>query len=217
MDETDKIKRAFGCLVFDIMKDIEKSRSLDEVVSLLTFSMKTGSEEFESHCSSFGEVFRKISNLVSFFDYDLLKLLIHKMGSSSVKKKLKKYKQKFQQFTKRCVCEVPKGAFGDANKSEKVFVIKCDKSIETMTLEELHKLQYKMNKILGHKLLRLLDVKDGCVELAIRCLECHTHNLNISKKQRKDLKKLNVLSIRYGDTYVFGTEHRKQKDYRKST
>ena len=100
MDETDKIKRAFGGLVFDIMKDIKKSRSLDEVVTLLTFSMKAGSEEFISHSSSFEEVFRKITSLVSFFDYDLLKLLIHKMGSSSVKKKLKKYKQKFQQFTK---------------------------------------------------------------------------------------------------------------------
>ena len=217
MDETDKIKRAFGCLVFDVMKNIEKSRSLDEVVTLLTFSMKTGSEEFASHCSSYGEVFRKISNLISFFDYDLLKLLIHKMGSSSVKRKLKKYKQKFQQFTKRCVCEVPKGAFGDANKSEKVFVIKCDKSIETMTLEELHKLQYKMNKILGHKLLRLLDIKDGCVELAIRCLECHMHNLSISEKQQKDLKKLGVLSIRYGDIYVICYDWIGHKNYRKST
>lgn len=98
------------------------------------------------------------------------------------------------------MCECPNDAFGRVESSEKVYKIKVEKDICTMSMEELDKLTYEMNKILGHKLLRLLNVEDGCVELTYRGLQ--DDELTISEIQHCQLSELKVLSISYGDKLV---------------
>ena len=69
---------------------------------------------------------------------------------------------KFQRFSKRCVCEIPRDAFGEGQRENdfeekgNVYVIKTDNSLDVLTLEELQRLKYCMNRILGHELLGLL-------------------------------------------------------------
>ncbi len=197
------MKRSFDGLLFNSMKDIEKTSTLEEVITLLTFNNKT-TDDYEKllcGCANLAEVFRKVSKFVSFFDYDLVKLLIQTLGSKSLKQQLNKYKKRFQEFSKRRVCQLPSDALGDdAEKSENVFGIKCDKNVETLTVEEVQKLEYEMNKIMGHKLLRLLKIEEGCVKLTFRSFEdCE---FEITYGQRQALKKLDVLSISYGDQVV---------------
>ena len=54
-----------------------------------------------------------------------------------------------------------------------------------------------MNKILGHKLLRLLNIKDGCTELTFRTFE--NGEFSITEKQQQALRRMGVLRISYGD------------------
>ena len=107
-----------------------------------------------------------------------------------MKKKLKKYKKRFQNYSKRRVCECSKDAFGEAKESDNIYKIKTDKILETFTIEELDKLQYEIRKILGHKLIRLLKVEDGCIELTFRVLNCDD---DISEDQKQALGDLGVL------------------------
>lgn len=198
-EETKRIKKSFASLVFNLQKRIEETSKMDDIVNVLTF-YDNAYEKLLHGCTGIAEVFRKISSVFSFFDYDLIKLLYRKFGSLSNKKDLKKYKQKFQDFSKRRICECPSDAFGDVPKSEKVYVIKTDKSIEDLTVVKLRQLQYEMNKVMGQRLLRLLHVEKGCVSLIFRSFEdC---KVNLSKSQLQALRKLGILSIGYGDLFV---------------
>ncbi len=197
-DQTEVIDRSFCTLVLNLKKDIEKSCTLEDVITLLI--LKYDLEKLLSDCKNLTEVFRKIKKYFSFFDFGLIKLLAHNFGSSTFKKKLKKYKKKFQNYSKRRVCECPGDAFGSAEDSEKVYNIKTEEDFKTLTVEQLEKLEYEMNKILGHKLLRLLSINEGCVELTFRVsLE---DELTVTEEQQQALRKLNILCISFGDTIV---------------
>ena len=193
-DQTKEIKREFSSLLVHLKQDIESTAKLEDVVLLLTSNIKDkGFEEVMYNCKKLSEVFKHLSNFVSFFDFDLVKLLTHHFGSPAMKKKLKSYKIEFQNYLKRRVCECPKDAFGEAKESDKVYKIKTDKILETFTLEELDKLQHEIRKILGHKLLCLLKVEDGCTELSFRVFNCD--DFDISEDQKQALSNLGVHSI----------------------
>ena len=64
--------------------------------------------------------------------------------------------------------------------------------METFSVEDLDKLQHEIRKILGRKLLRLLKVEDGCIELTFRVLNCAD---DISEHQKQALCDLGVLTV----------------------
>ena len=199
-DQTEEIQRQFSTLALSLQKDIEKtSNSVADVITLLIYN-KNDFEKLLNDCQSFSDVFRKIHKYVSFFDFGLIKLLAHNFGSTAFKKKLKKYKQKFQKYAERRVCECPNDAFGKVGGAEKVYKLKIGEDFETLTMKELEKLEHEMNKILGHTFLRLLNIKEGCVELVFRGLE--ESNFTITEEQRESLSKLGVLTISYGDETI---------------
>lgn len=199
-DETNEMKRRFNGLVFDLQKDLEKTASLNDVVTLLNLHCDQKFEKLLEDSSELADVFRKMSKYISFFDYGPIKLLTSKLSSASFKKKLKKYKKKFQDYSKRRICECPSDAFEDFEGSEKGYVLKTEKDITTLTVEEVEKLQYEMNKILGHTFLHLLNVKKGCVEFIFRTFEENKFTVNDNQKQA--LNALGVISIGYGDELV---------------
>ena len=204
MDQTNKIKQDFSRFLLSLQQDIESTAKLEDVVSLLLFTFKDkGFEEVMRACESLTEVFRQLSNFVSFFNFDLVKLLAHHFGSPAMKKKLKKYKIKFQDYSKRRVCECPTNAFSDSEveSSDKIYGIKTDKSFESFTLEDLNKLEHEIRKILGHMLLRLLKVKGGCIELFFRVFNCRD-DFDVSKDQVQAFRDLGVLRVTFRNKIV---------------
>ena len=196
MDQTNDIKGVFSGLLVHLKQDMESTAKLEDVILLLTNNIKDkGFEEVMYNCKNISVVFRHLSNFVSFFDFGLVKLLTHHFGSPAMKKKLKKYKIKFQNYSKRRVCECPKDAFGEAKESDNVniYKIKTDRALETFSVEDLDKLQHEIRKILGHKLLRLLKVEDGCIELTFRVFNCN--DVDISEYQKQALGDLGVLTL----------------------
>ena len=201
-DETDEMKRKFSNLVFDLLQDLKKSTTLNDVVTLLVLNCHHKFQKLLKDCTNLADVFKQISKFISFFDYGPIKLLSSKFASNTFKKKLKKYKRKFQDYAKRRLCECPSDAFEKFEGNEKVFVIKNESDITTITLEEVQKLEYEMNKILGHTLLHLLNVKEGCLELVFRILLLEDIEFTISEDKKQALKILGVISISYGEESI---------------
>lgn len=196
--ETQKVKRAFGSLRFDLEQNLE-TQKLENVIRYLEL-IKSDLKKLFTDCKSIEDVFDIFDPYSSFFDFELVKSLTHKFGSTGVKEKFKKYKKMFQKYLKHRVVECPHDSFGDIGNSEKVYVLKTDKSLETLTADDLKVLQYKLSKILENKLLRLLRVETGCMQLTFRGVE--EEQLNIGAEIQQALRDVGVLSIRYGDQYV---------------
>ena len=130
-DQTKEIKGVFSGLLVHLKQDMESTAKLEDVVLFLINNIKDkGFEEVMYNCKNLSEVFRHLSNFVSFFDFDLVKLLTHHFGSPAMKKKLKKYEKKFQNYSKRRVCECPKDAFGETKESDDIYKIKADKVLD---------------------------------------------------------------------------------------
>ncbi len=193
--DTIAMKTRFDNLVFTL-KQAVKSYPVTDIASLL----KSHEKHFERplrQCASISEVFDNAASLWSFYNYDIVKILIIRHGTKSDKEHLEKYEEEFREYSKRRICECPKDAFGVQKKSEKCFALKTDKNMNYFTLEQLNDLQFEMNKILGRKFLRLLRIEDGCVRLIFRSLS--DDMMDLSTEQQMKLRLLGVLKISYGD------------------
>ena len=202
---TSKVKEAFAGIIFDLQKEIEKNSTLQTVITCLIAYDKSYESLLGS--ASLSEVFNRILKHSSFFDYKIFKLLIRKVGSTKTRIRLKKYEAMFKEYSKRRVVECPSDAFGDVEKSEKVYVLKTDKILESLTTAELTDLCHEMNAILNLNLLRLLKVEEGCVQLTFRGLE--DDKFNTTKDQQQALRNLGVLTITYGDQIIVDNKYLK--------
>ena len=205
MDKTNEIIGAFSSLFLKLKQNIESTAKLEDVVLLLSQARMCKDSSFKESlraCKSLAEVFNHLTDFVSFFNYDLVKLLTRHFGSSAMKKKLRKYKKKFKDYSKCRVCECPKDAFGEAKESDNIYRIKTDRVLENLTVEDLNKLEHEIRKILGHKLLHLLKVEDGCIELFFRVFNCNNKFIDIFEDQKQALGDLGVLSVTCGQNVV---------------
>ena len=190
------MKSAFAGLAFKLQKHITQTSKLADLLTILKYLTTEQFEDLETTCSSIEQVFDKLHPFISFFDFEIIKLLTSNLGSGSNKQKLKKYKKMFNEFSKQRVCKCPSDAFGDVNQSERVLVIKADKIISTLTVESIMKLKYELCKVLGFKS-RLLRVDDGCVKLTFRVPQYD--EIAITEEQKQALRQLSVLRIQYGN------------------
>lgn len=194
-DHTEKLKRAFAGLVFDLSTHLDRNKKQEDVVQILKLFDDSKYENLSS-CMSISEVISKILKHISFFDYEVIKFLIRKLGSGNIKGKLKKYIKMFHTYSSRRIVECPVGAFGNVDETEIVYVLKTDQILEKLTVEEMRILQYMMCKILKRMLTKLLRVETGCVQFIFSGVE---EEFNITKEQKQALRNLGILSIRHGD------------------
>lgn len=106
----------------------------------------------------------------------------------------------FAEFSRKRICECPKDAFGDPENINKGVVMKIDKQISEMTIEDYQKFEFEVSTVLKHNL-RLLSVEEGCVKLTYRTLDFN-ETMNISENQKHLLNKLQVLSISFGEKTI---------------
>ena len=198
LDRTESIQRKFSSLVFDLQKALVNNQwQLEDVMTLIklhypsdeTSKLLDGSE-------SIAEIFVRLSKYFSFFNYSIIKLIVSKLNSTTITKKLKKYKKAFREYSKLRICECPAGTFGSCEDQEKAYVLKTEMKLND-SLEEYEKLQFQMNKVLGGKLLRLVNVEEGCVQLTFKGFV--EPELSLSKENGQELRNIGVLCLTYGD------------------
>lgn len=197
-DQTTKIKMAFSSLVFNLQCNIEEKGALERLTYLLKNYDKKFSNAF-GDCKNVFEVFGKIQPPLLFFDFKMVQFLTKHFGSETNKLQLKKYKKMFEVFAKQRICECPSDIFGSVNDTEKVFIVKIDKSLD-ITVDEALKLQYEICKVVKIDM-KLVAVNKGCVELNFKPFNCY-NMINITVEQKDALKDLSVLSIQYGDNFL---------------
>ena len=169
-DQTRAIKRQFSSLILHLKKDLDNMALSDiqlfeNIIVFLGCNLETELND----CTSSSDVFEKLNRFVSFFDYDIAEDLIREFGSDAMNDELQQYRSSFEEFAKRRVRECPVNAFGEPESPEEVLVIKTDKLIERLTVDELRRLKYKIQKALGI-LMRVLRVEKGCVKITFRLL-----------------------------------------------
>lgn len=195
---TEKVKTAFASLVFDLQKSLEQERSVVDIICYLKLIIEDiNCKKLLNDCSTVAEIFDIINLYSSFFDFEYIKILTRKFGSIKVKKTMKKYTNMFQEYLKRRIVEIPDDAFDNENEFEKLYKVKTDHVLNNLSGEDLKKLQYEMNKILGHKLVRLLRVEEGCTQLTFRGFEINFDNL--SKQELQALRNVGVQNITHGE------------------
>ncbi len=188
------MKRRFQVLVTKLKKFISERCDLEEVVDVL---LDYDRNKFLSDCKTLNELFEKIREYYSFYDYAVIKVLTNSLGSGKNKKELKNYKQKFREFWVSRICEIPNDAFTNAAESEK-FKVKIDRSMEEIAGADIETLKHEMRRILGHKL-QFLNAEEGCVQLIFRSYE---PVLCLNKEQQLELRKAGVLSLSYGEEFT---------------
>ena len=198
--ETETMKLEFASLKVDIQQDLERSGIDIEVVIDFLVGYDDNFETVISNCTRMSPLFRKIGKFISFFDYRVLEYLVDKYGPDSIKKRLKEYEVLLKEFSKRRVIECPSDTFGESEKSERVVTLISDKILDSLTLEDLKKFKYKVNSILGNKLIKVLRVEEGSVKITFRMFEID--KFSITEEQRISLQQEGVISITYGDQHI---------------
>ena len=199
-DQTDKMKWAFSSLKKGLQHDLERSGiEVEEIVDILVGYDKHFKTVL-SNCTRMSPLFREIGEYMSFFDYNILEYLIDEYGSDTIKKRLKKYEDEFEDFSKRRVIECPSNAFGESEKSEKVVKLISDKELDKLTVADLRKFKQRVYRILGYKLIKVVKVEGGSVKITFRMFEID--KISITKEQRISLQREGVISITYGDQHI---------------
>ena len=199
-EDARNIRFKFAGFMTDLKRDLDRRTTKDELV-LYFVNYNKKFKPILQDCTSIAKVLIEVSDYVSFFDYDVLENLTAQFCSDSIKQKFEEYKESFEAFAKRRVKECPSDIFGDQEDSEKVGAVIADKTIEDLTVEELKRLEFKLKKILGIKLIKILCVKGGSVTIIFRVLD-DSWLSNITEEQKEALWKEGVTSISYGDHTV---------------
>lgn len=147
----------------------------------------------------------------SFFNYQLLEHLIKCYSKNnedkSIVANLNSYIAKFKLYCERRLSEVPIGVVASEKGDRKFhFKVKMDKIFRIDSqLAFFQKMQYKIGQILERQLL-LVDVFDGCIELAFRYLDSKSMVFSITGKQKFELSNIGVQWLYYGEHEIQMTQ-----------
>ena len=155
---------------------MEQKVSVDELLSCLTI-LKTfdpvTKDQLSQNCYSdlmkaetVPKVFIALSNYFSFFNYDIIDLIINELGTEEDKQELEKYKNEFQLYAKRRIHECPKfGTVSEMGHAD--MIVKIDSHYDNYTVQELWGFRKRLSEILRISLilLRLCQVEEGCLQV----------------------------------------------------
>ena len=111
--------------------------------------------------------FSVLNDYFSFFNYHIIEHIIEELGTKEHKAKLQRYKDDFNQYTKRRIHKCPPefGPLSDSDHAE-IFV-KLDSQYDDYTVAEIEGFHHKLSEILNisHCILCLCRVDEGCFQL----------------------------------------------------
>ena len=149
------------------------------------------------------KVFMVLNDYFSFFNYHILEHIIKELGTEQDKARLQKYKEDFNQYTKRRIFEcLPHfGPVSDADHAD-IFV-KVDSQFDNYTIAEIERFRHQLSEILhisSQGILRLCRIDKGCVLLMFQVpsfVQCKVFPL--SGEQEKVLAAKGVIKLTCGE------------------
>ena len=202
--DTDDIVKNFIALEIQLRRALIRSEAIaNEIIPIIARKNHKYSKIFKDS-DTIDKLLDEAEKHWSFFDYDLIELLILCLFEDEqhhLKVLLKEYAASFEKYARRRICECPSNIFEDEKKNGKVVVFKIEEcNFEAMTVDELKKLCSRLNSAIGSYKLRLLKTDPGCVQLTFRALPSADEMIQkLTRKEQQALRNMGVLSITCGE------------------
>lgn len=181
ISDTKQMILRFGRLTRSAKRSFEKNGvSVEDVAGsvlcLGAFESDVGQkpllQEHQSlitNANSLARIFLILTKYTSFFNYEIIQLLIEDLGTDEDKTRMKEYEAAFFEFCQRSVFEIPPHIYGQTlthGKEHNVIVFKYTPSVAT-TLQAVRAIRSEIAKVLGLQpfSMQLCCVKKGCLEL----------------------------------------------------
>ena len=174
---------------------IEKEISTEDLKMLLKCPFNKLWKLLESGLK-INDLFLILYDHLSFFDHEFLRLIIERYCTELIKD-LNTYESDLKVYCRnRRVVEVPADEFKKRGANENSLFVKCDENFQSVTLEEILKLEHRLSRLLGVNLF-LLSVDDGCTELVFEAM-CPVFPLTMpQKEQLAEMGVLKLYSLHY--------------------
>ena len=204
--ESQEIKKKYAILVGNTIESLQ-NRNITVghlIVTMKDSHAKTIVKRMEKETS--GDLIKAlhiISEYWSFFDYDLLSIIIkgHCGKDSNLQSSLSSYESEFKKYCQRRLCEIPADTLGaKMDGDHQYFTIKLDdtaKNITEVTGFDIKVQNKRLTSILGTNVC-LKDFKDGCIEFVYIAAD---EDFTINDQQKKKLSEIGVKKI-YSNTKV---------------
>ena len=136
----------------------------------------------------------------SFFDYELIKYIIEKLGTEEDKANLEKYVEDFTEYCKRSVFECPFCSGSNMSPQFVDLVMKVDSEtmVKPYTAKAVKVFQMQVSKLLQitKHTLKLCSVEEGCLLLTFQIPRfLKTAVFPLDSEQKKSLKDLGVIKL----------------------
>ena len=234
--ESAEIDRKFAKVAASTLKSLQdRNISKDSLVAfLMGFNCLTkvfdGSSQsvfrkqrrkFEDPSATITTVWSIIGEYFSFFDYDILEMIIENLGTDKDKQYITGYKKDFETYAKRRLFSDDLSSASDHSPSKengtamsetngvsnkestsKLMFVMLDSSYDDCEIEHLKTLQTKLSSILNLKrgVLRLRKVRKGSVQLIFEVPDFITDKiLPLSLDQESALGELGVTQLDCGN------------------
>ena len=191
--ETRKMREQFAGLVSDTCNSLKKRNvAIADLVLFLQnvspLTLKPKMDEM-SKATSLAQVLRIVTgHTCSWFDYEMMAVLINRFGDKSDKKRLKQYETNFKKFAEQ---RLPSGnkhiKVGSGGRCRgKQLVVKIDKEWNEATFSDLNKIRGNLASILGVRRtdLYLADIREGCIMMTFMITEELARELFPAKDRR---------------------------------
>ena len=171
---TKYLRKAFGNMILETCRALKRSKTCIQELSLYLQSisplLKARAEDL-SKANSLESAFIIVGDQAcSWFDYEIIKDIVHRFGDSNAESFIEEYERQFKEYTEQ---RLPKGVRhieigGGTGKGGKRLVVKIDKEWEDVTFSDLDKLRESFASILGvrRRDLYLADIQEGCIMMS---------------------------------------------------
>ena len=202
-EDLERVKSSFSLLVTKTLQSL-KAQNLDflELKSLVrSYCMpKSKISKLFSKKITLNELFIKLNDYWSFFDYELLALFISAYCTELDKEK-NEYIATFNAYCNRKVSEAPTDFKSKTRGIHFTIKVKIGGDFDHVSLEELKKLQATLRKVTKLDL-SLLEVSEGCIVVVFESFT-EEDSLQLSEKEKNELFKMGVLKLYDNNNYVY--------------
>ena len=189
--QSEKMQDKFAILVDRARETLVKQNiSSEDLKILVKNSHKTKLHKVFKKKISINTLFDKLSNIWSFFDYELVSLIIQRY-CIELTSDLDIYISELKQYCRRRICEVPVDIFATKRANDNSLFVKCDITFDKMILDKVKDLESRLSELLDIDLY-LLRIEEGCTQLVFNSLR---PIFPLSGAQRDKLSKMQVVAL----------------------
>lgn len=195
--ESSEMMDEFAILVDKTKESLEKQRlSPKDLVVLIKHTERSNLEKLFTKYRKINKLFYQLSDYWSFFDYELLCLII-KRHCPELKPELSGYEADFKCYCQRRICELPIDVFKTKREHKNNLYIKTDKNFDKLTINEVKVLECKISRLLNTDLY-FLSYHEGCVKLEFQSSRNLDYNIIFQLLRKKhELREIGVTEINF--------------------